>query len=908
MFVERQEQFVGFKGALDECLAGHGRLLSVVGPLSSGKTTLLRAFAEQADAAGFRVLWATGSRAERELPLSLVSQFCHELPAATGHAGRAELVREVHGASATLLADSERTPLLIAVDDLHHVDPLSLHCLLHLVRRLRGARVLVVVSGTELAEPTDPQLYAELMALASDSHHELPPLSREGVGELLADAFGAPPADALVDACAKASGGNPLLTRTLIADLRLAGGPRVDPDGQVAPGSAYTAAARRYVERCDPVTRRVLAAAALLDRRPPAGLLTLARLAEVDTAAARRALTGLENAGLISDGRLPHPAARQAVLDQLPPAAATDLHLRAARILHEDGSAPLPVARHLLAAGHSPVWAGPVLAAAAEELLTTGDADLAAALLRLAHDGATDDGARSAFKVALLRAEWQSDPAAAGHRLGQLVNAARAGRLGVTAQVTTVHCLLWLGRTAEAVELLDALTALDTAPDTDAEERGRIRLLTAWTRFTHPGLLDADPVTPGVPRRTAESVVNTREALAQALESVLVKGPNSLAMHTAEQALPRSSGRGDTMTMYVAALTVLIHGDRLESAAHWTDRLLAHAGERGSSSMQGMLTAIRADIAHRAGRLADAQRDAEAALAMMSADSWSAAVGVPLGTLLLTLTARGRLVEAARHLDRPVPDAMFETVWGLHYLRARGTYYLAAGRPEAALDDFTACGDLMARWNLDLPSLVAWRVLAARAYLALGRPQPARVLAESQLTQLGSEPSRAKACALRVIAAAAPLTQRPTLLREAAEMLRACGDRLELAHTLADLSQAQSSLGDFHRARLTVRRAYDLAADCQIDALCRRLLPDVDDAVPEGSGESYTEALNSLSDAERRVAVLAAQGNTNRQIANKLLITLSTVEQHLTKVYRKLSVARRADLLVKLGPKVSNIA
>ncbi|MED7948929.1 ATP-binding protein [Kitasatospora sp. NPDC058201] len=904
MFVERQEQLAGFTAALEDCRAGNGRLLSVVGPMASGKTTLLRAFTEHAEAAGFHVLWATGSRTERELPLSLVNQFCHGFPSPTDHTDRAGLIREVHNASAALLANSERAPLVVAVDDLHHVDPLSLHCLLYLVRRIRNARVLVVVSGRDLTEPTDPQLYAELMVLAADNHIEIPPLSRHGVGELLAEAFGTHPADPLVDACTRASGGNPLLARTLIADLRSAGGPGLDRDGQVVPGRAYTAAARRYVERCEPATRRVLAAAALLDGRPPAGLLTLARLAEVDTAAARRELSGLENAGLISDGRLPHPQARQAVLDQLPPEALTDLHLRAARIQYEGGAAPLPVARHLLAAGRTPAWAGPVLGAAAEELLGSGDADLATALLRLAHDGATDEAERVAFKVALLRAEWCTDPASAGHRLGQLTDAVRTGRVDVAARVTTAYCLLWLGRTAETVEVLDGLATLEA----DTEERARIRLLTAWTRFTHPGLLRDDPAEPWAPQRAAETVVNTKEALAQALETVLVKGPNSAAVITAEQALPRSSARGDALTMHVAALTILIYADQLETATQWTDRLLTQARERGVSSMEGILTAIRADIAYRSGRLADAQRHAEAALATMCRESWSTAVGGPLGTLLLALTARGRLAEAARYLDEPVPDAMFETVWGLHYLRARGTYYLAAGQPEAALDDFTTCGDLMARWNLDLPALAPWRIHAARAHLALGRPQQARMLAESQLTQLGQEPSRTKAAALRVLAAVSPLAQRPTLLREAAEMLRGCGDLLELAHTLADLSQAQRSLGDFHRARMTVRRAYGLAGDCQADGLRQRLLPDVDDAAPEEAEESYTEALNSLSDAERRVAVLAAQGNTNRQIANRLLVTLSTVEQHLTKVYRKLSVTRRADLLAKLGPRVSNVA
>jgi DNA-binding CsgD family transcriptional regulator len=52
----------------------------------------------------------------------------------------------------------------------------------------------------------------------------------------------------------------------------------------------------------------------------------------------------------------------------------------------------------------------------------------------------------------------------------------------------------------------------------------------------------------------------------------------------------------------------------------------------------------------------------------------------------------------------------------------------------------------------------------------------------------------------------------------------------------------------------------------------------------------------SLSDAQLRVATLAAQGLTNREIAHQLYVTVSTVEQHLTKVYRKLNVNRREDL------------
>lgn len=63
-----------------------------------------------------------------------------------------------------------------------------------------------------------------------------------------------------------------------------------------------------------------------------------------------------------------------------------------------------------------------------------------------------------------------------------------------------------------------------------------------------------------------------------------------------------------------------------------------------------------------------------------------------------------------------------------------------------------------------------------------------------------------------------------------------------------------------------------------------------------------------LSDAELRVAELAARGHTNREIAGRLYITVSTVEQHLTRVYRKLQVDGRIDLQIRLNTKLQGTA
>ena len=55
-----------------------------------------------------------------------------------------------------------------------------------------------------------------------------------------------------------------------------------------------------------------------------------------------------------------------------------------------------------------------------------------------------------------------------------------------------------------------------------------------------------------------------------------------------------------------------------------------------------------------------------------------------------------------------------------------------------------------------------------------------------------------------------------------------------------------------------------------------------------------------MTETERRVAELAAQGRTDKQIAAELFMGLSTVEAHLSYVYRKLGV-RRAELAAQFS-------
>lgn len=56
-----------------------------------------------------------------------------------------------------------------------------------------------------------------------------------------------------------------------------------------------------------------------------------------------------------------------------------------------------------------------------------------------------------------------------------------------------------------------------------------------------------------------------------------------------------------------------------------------------------------------------------------------------------------------------------------------------------------------------------------------------------------------------------------------------------------------------------------------------------------------------LTEAESRVAALAARGRTNQEIAAELELSAKTVEAHLSRVYRKLGLRSRTELAARTG-------
>ena len=633
-------------------------------------------------------------------------------------------------------------------------------------------------------------------------------------------------------------------------------------------------------------------------------LALLEQLILTDGAQIGQAVRTLTAVGLLSGGDFRHPAARAAVLADLEDLDRADLYARAAVLAHRAGASSAVVAEHLVNAGELiEAWAVPVLEDAARQALREGRVATAVRYLQIALHACTDSLRRARITATLVRAEWRINPSAPTGYLPELAAALRGGHLrGVDALVLT-KALLWHGQFADAREAFELISA--HSGETDAETLAELVITRPLLMATYPSFRPLLRPAAQNPAAMPTVAAGHRLEAATALAGVLTDGPSERALAVAERILQHSRLDEMSLDTVEGALLTLTYGGRTDSAASWCDTFIEEARMRKAPSRQARLAATRAEIAMRLGDLTGARQHATDALTVMPASSWGVAVGGPLSVLIMAATAIGDFGAVRDYLDEPVPEEMFQTRFGLHYLYARGRYSAAIGELPLALRDFKRCGQLAAQWGLDTPGLVPWRIDAAEALLRLRSPEQAQQLITDQLNRCGKGEPRVRAMGLRLYAACSELRHRPMYLRQAADLHHG-GDNYELARTLVDLANAFQALGESRRVGMIARRARVTAekagAQLIIAALDREAGWDESEAA---QAVQPAQGLTVLSEAERRVAALAAAGYSNREISEKLYITISTVEQHLTRTYRKLNVTRRSDLPVSLNPEYS---
>ena len=133
------------------------------------------------------------------------------------------------------------------------------------------------------------------------------------------------------------------------------------------------------------------------------------------------------------------------------------------------------------------------------------------------------------------------------------------------------------------------------------------------------------------------------------------------------------------------------------------------------------------------------------------------------------------------------------------------------------------------------------------------------------------------------------------LLGEAVEMLEGSEAGLERLHALVDYGAALRRAARRADARKPLREALAAARRGGALALARRASDELA-ATGERVRPPAAGGLESLTPSERRVAAMAAEGQSNREIAQALFLTVKTVETHLSNAYRKLDIRSRHEL------------
>jgi len=408
----------------------------------------------------------------------------------------------------------------------------------------------------------------------------------------------------------------------------------------------------------------------------------------------------------------------------------------------------------------------------------------------------------------------------------------------------------------------------------------------------------------GNAERSAERNAERELLAALAVHSAAAGGAATEALRPALAALERSGdepgGEPDSgrSAVLLCALDVLVWAERFEDA-------VAHARRAVEQARQPHLLVralcIRADAVHRAGVPQRALDYARQALEAATAVGGGRLAVAPLAHAVEALVDLGD-VAAAVYLavvQQPGEAARGAEDWP-RFLHARGMVRLAGGDLVGAHSDLAACGAHLAARGIANPAYLPWRSPAAAIHQAFGEHAEAACLLDEQLAlarRWGTP--RAVGMALHAAGRAGGGGDEDAALRlleEAVELLSRSRARLDLARALVDLGITRHHRGDLAGARAQLRRGLRLAQRCGAATLAATAYQ----ALLAAGGRPHGYQQNgwgALTDTERKIANLLVLGRANAEIAQTLFITMSTVENHIGRIYAKLGIQRRPQLL-----------
>jgi DNA-binding CsgD family transcriptional regulator/predicted negative regulator of RcsB-dependent stress response len=907
LLIERETPFELAAGALARARAGRGTLLVLEGSGGTGKSSLLAAV-RGAPSGGMTILSAGGRGLEQGFSFGVVLQLFESHLARVPDGERARLLAGGAREAVPLFAPGPRPALsegsfsllhglyrlcgnlaepgglAILVDDVDIADEASIRFLLYLAERVEELPAAIVLSSGSAAGGADQDLLGQLLSHPAAVRYRLQPFTALGTArQLRSDGFPTASEDFCV-AVHVATRGNPSLVRQLSEALL---------DGAVEPDAAVL----RRAAAVDPDGPVLLRAVALLGNG--AKLRHAAGLAGLDPERTLDLADGLMAAGLLEDGTplsFVHPVAAAAVAANQRPAEWAGANLRAARLLRDDEAPAEQVAAHLLEATRAGSdWAVGVLGEAAEAALARGDPDAAVRYLRRALDEPPPSEMRAHVVLQLGRAEATAGEPEAVPRLSEVMARGREGHQRASAALDAGRTLFALGRHEDAAAAFRH--GVDQVGEQDHELGGRLRAAYATVSRLHPRAAQVTVEAEPPPERNETPADRARLALL-AMESAVRGDPHEQVHELGVRALARGAlldeDTADGIAYYLAASALALTDD-LQTAEVALTAAVQDAQARGS--VLGFATAsyFRSLTIMRRGRVADAAADARQAIAAEQ-HGWRLAIPAARAVLAETMVERGDLDAARTQLETAEQSATESHPARLGLLAASGSMHLLSGEAEHALSDFLACRDYLEAIGARNPALLPWRSGAARASALLGDSSEGRRLAEEELAlaeAFGAPGPVGRA--LRTLGAVREGAAALEALEAAVARLERSQSALERARALVDFGAALRRSGQRRAAREPLRRGLDLAERCGATTLAARALREAH-AAGARPRRTAVHGLEALTPRERQVASLAAQGLSNREIAEALVVTVKTVEWHLRHSFEKLEVSSRGKL------------
>ncbi|MGW3013105.1 LuxR C-terminal-related transcriptional regulator [Streptomyces sp. NPDC001219] len=401
--------------------------------------------------------------------------------------------------------------------------------------------------------------------------------------------------------------------------------------------------------------------------------------------------------------------------------------------------------------------------------------------------------------------------------------------------------------------------------------------------------------------------VRERERAVRAVQAALAVGTPADAAAVASYACDALGGPlpqdGAAVSVTGPALLALVWCDRFDEATDFLNRLSEQALWYDSAPARTLLSMGRCEAAYRTGRLQPALEAARQWLDLASASHGNPMVPLAVaGVLRVLVETTGRRTEAGTLLRSADPER-YGTGWQwAHFLEARARLHLAHGDLQRALDDLQECGRRQIAWQRDNPAILPWRSLAAFTHLALDRPEQAARLAHQEREQAQDWGTpRALGISLRTVGMTTRGHHALKPLEDSVGLLEEAGAALEQARSLVEYGTARFAAGHTRLAREVAFQGLALARQCGAVDLAD-LARDRLRAFGARPRRAHATGVSALTESERRVAVLAARGLTNREIAETLFITRRTVENHLTGTFRKLGITGRRELAPLLAP------